>query len=77
MPARFNRADAIPYTTRRVATRCDGDRENALALARRKRETARNLSFPLAGVDPKLDALNGDPRFVELLASAGLTRRIR
>ena len=54
----------------------NGDRENALAWLTKARDQ-RSLSFPLAGVDPKLDALNGDPRFVELLASAGLTRRIR
>ncbi len=52
------------------------DREGALSWLTKARDT-RNLSFPLAGVDPKLDALNGDPRFVELLASAGLTRRTR
>ena len=54
----------------------NGDRENALVWLAKARD-ARNLSFPLAGVDPKLDALNGDPRFDELLGSAGLTRRIR
>jgi TolB-like protein/DNA-binding winged helix-turn-helix (wHTH) protein/Tfp pilus assembly protein PilF len=59
-----------------VSFALSGDRENALLWLTRARDT-RNLSFPLAGVDPKLDALNGEPRFVELLASAGLTRRIR
>jgi DNA-binding winged helix-turn-helix (wHTH) protein/Flp pilus assembly protein TadD len=53
-----------------------GDREAALAQLTKARDT-RNISFPLAGVDPKLDELNGDPRFEELLASAGLTRRTR
>jgi DNA-binding winged helix-turn-helix (wHTH) protein len=53
-----------------------GDREAAIAQLTKARDT-RNISFPLAGVDPKLDELNGDPRFVELLASAGLTRRTR
>lgn len=54
----------------------DGDHENALLWLTKARDT-RNLSFPLAGVDPKLDELNGDPRFERLLASAGLTRRTR
>lgn len=64
-----------PYATA-ASYALNGDRENALAWLTRARDQ-RNLSFPLAGVDPKLDALNGDPRFTELLASAGLTRRIR
>ena len=54
----------------------NGDRENALLWLTKARDT-RNLSFPLAGVDPKLDALDGDPRFAELLASARLTRQTR
>jgi DNA-binding winged helix-turn-helix (wHTH) protein/Tfp pilus assembly protein PilF len=48
-----------------------GDRENALLWLRKAKE-ARNLSFPLAGLDPKLALLHGDPRYVELLAGAGL-----
>jgi DNA-binding winged helix-turn-helix (wHTH) protein/tetratricopeptide (TPR) repeat protein len=53
-----------------------GDKETALSWLGKAKET-RNTSFPLAGVDPKLDALNGDPRFDELLRGAGLTRRTR
>lgn len=64
-----------PYTAA-VNAALSGDREAALAHLTRARDT-RNLSFPLAGVDPKLDALNGDPRFADLLASAGLRRRTR
>ena len=64
-----------PYTAA-VNAALRGDREAALAHLTRARD-ARNLSFPTAGVDPKLDALDGDPRFTELLASAGLTRRTR
>lgn len=64
-----------PYATA-VSYALNGDREKALLWLTKARD-ARNLSFPLAGVDPKLDALNGDPRFAELLASAGLTRRSR
>ncbi|HEV7240882.1 MAG TPA: winged helix-turn-helix domain-containing protein [Thermoanaerobaculia bacterium] len=64
-----------PYSTA-VSYALNGDRENALVWLTKARDS-RNLSFPLAGVDPKLDALNGDPRFVELLASARLTRQIR
>ncbi|HWW60877.1 MAG TPA: winged helix-turn-helix domain-containing protein [Thermoanaerobaculia bacterium] len=48
-----------------------GDREDALkslAIAKQRRD----LSFPLAGIDPKLIALHGDPRFTTLLASVGL-----
>ncbi len=48
-----------------------GDRENAIAWLRKALES-RNLSFPLAGVDPKLDSLHGDPRFIEMLRSVGL-----
>jgi tetratricopeptide (TPR) repeat protein len=54
----------------------NGDRENAIAWLAKAKEQ-RNVSFPLAGVDPKLDALNGDPRFEALLRGAGLTRRTR
>lgn len=49
-----------------------GDRDHAIAaltLAKEERSTA----FVLAGVDPKLDSLHGDPRYEELLASVGLT----
>lgn len=48
-----------------------GDRDDALkslAIAKERRD----LSFPLAGIDPKLDALHGDPRFATLLGSVGL-----
>jgi hypothetical protein len=64
-----------PYGTA-VSFALAGDRENALQWLAKAKE-ARNLAFPLAGVDPKLDALNGDPRFEEMLRSAGLTRRSR
>jgi TolB-like protein/DNA-binding winged helix-turn-helix (wHTH) protein/Tfp pilus assembly protein PilF len=56
-----------------------GDRENALVWLRKAKD-ARDLSFVLAGIDPKLEPLHGDSRFVELLRSAGLepvTRQIR
>ena len=64
-----------PYTAA-VNAGLRGDRDRAIDYLTQARD-ARNISFPLAGVDPKLDALNGDPRFDELLASAGLTRRTR
>jgi TolB-like protein/DNA-binding winged helix-turn-helix (wHTH) protein len=48
-----------------------GDRENALRWLAKAKD-ARNLSFPLAGIDPKLAVLHGDARYVELLADAGL-----
>jgi TolB-like protein/DNA-binding winged helix-turn-helix (wHTH) protein len=72
-PAKVNPRD--PYGTA-VSFALAGDRENALRWLTTAKEQ-RNLSFPLAGVDPKLDALNADPRFAELLGSAGLTRRRR
>ena len=56
-----------------------GDRENAIRWLRKAMEQ-RNTSFVLAGVDPKLEPLHGDPRFLELLRSVGLqpfTRQIR
>ncbi|MEO8382004.1 MAG: winged helix-turn-helix domain-containing protein [Acidobacteriota bacterium] len=62
-----------PYSSA-VAFALAGDRDKALEWLGTARER-RNLSFPLASVDPKLDALNGDPGFAELLKSAGLTRR--
>ena len=62
-------AAAVSYAMR-------GDRENAIASLTQARDQ-RSVSFPLAGVDPKLDALNGDPRFVDLLSNAGLTRQTR
>jgi hypothetical protein len=70
-PAKVNPRD--PYGTA-VSFALAGDRENALRWLTTAKEQ-RNLSFPLAGVDPKLDALDDDPRFAELLGSAGLTRR--
>ncbi|HYK02528.1 MAG TPA: winged helix-turn-helix domain-containing protein [Thermoanaerobaculia bacterium] len=54
-----------------VACALAGDREKALIWLRKAKET-RNLSFPLAGLDPKLAILHGDARYVELLAGAGL-----
>ncbi len=54
-----------------VAYALAGDRENALLWLTRAKET-RNLSFPLAGLDPKLAILHGDARYVELLADSGL-----
>jgi Tfp pilus assembly protein PilF len=54
-----------------VACALAGDRENALLWLRKAKE-ARNLSFPLAGLDPKLAILHGDARYVELLAGSGL-----
>ena len=48
-----------------------GDREAAIrSLAEAKKE--RNTSFALAGVDPKLASLHGDPRYVKMLADVGL-----
>ena len=48
-----------------------GDREAALRwLAEARKE--RNTAFALAGVDPKLESLHGDPRFEEMLAGVGL-----
>jgi len=54
-----------------VACALAGDRENALLWLKKAKET-RNLSFPLAGLDPKLAILHGDARYVELLAGSGL-----
>lgn len=54
-----------------VACALAGDREKALFWLRKAKET-RNLSFPLAGLDPKLAILHGDARYVELLAGSGL-----
>jgi DNA-binding winged helix-turn-helix (wHTH) protein/tetratricopeptide (TPR) repeat protein len=48
-----------------------GDRENALIWLRRAKDQ-RRLSFVLAGVDPKLELLHGDSRYVDLLRSVGL-----
>ena len=49
-----------------------GDRDAAIrSLEQAKKE--RNTSFALAGVDPKLASLHGDPRYVEMLAEVGLT----
>jgi TolB-like protein/DNA-binding winged helix-turn-helix (wHTH) protein len=74
-PTEPPRVKADPYSNA-VNFALAGDRETALSWLVKAKE-ARNTSFPLAGVDPKLDALNGDPRFDELLRSAGLTRRTR
>ena len=48
-----------------------GDRANAIAWLRKAMEQ-RSTSFVLAGVDPKLEPLHGDPRYLELLRSVGL-----
>jgi TolB-like protein/DNA-binding winged helix-turn-helix (wHTH) protein/Tfp pilus assembly protein PilF len=48
-----------------------GDRENAIRWLRKAKEQ-RSSSFVLAGVDPKLEPLHGDPRYIELLRSVGL-----
>lgn len=71
---RVNAAKAIdaedPYDTA-VNFAQAGDRENALVWLRKAKE-ARHLSFVLAGVDPKLESLHGDRRYVELLRSVGI-----
>ncbi|MFL6248869.1 MAG: winged helix-turn-helix domain-containing tetratricopeptide repeat protein [Thermoanaerobaculia bacterium] len=79
---RLNAAKTIdaedPYETA-VNFAQAGDRENALVWLRKAKE-ARDLSFVLAGVDPKLEPLHGDSRYVELLRKVGLapvTRQIR
>jgi TolB-like protein/DNA-binding winged helix-turn-helix (wHTH) protein len=48
-----------------------GDLDNALDRLR-KSKNQRQLSFVLAGVDPKLAPLHDDPRYLELLRSVGL-----
>jgi len=48
-----------------------GDREAAIQWLLKAREH-RDLSFPLAGVDPKLAVLHGDKRFVEMVRGIGL-----
>ncbi len=48
-----------------------GDRENALMWLRRAK-AQRDLSFVLAGVDPKLEPLHGDRGYLDLLRSVGL-----
>jgi TolB-like protein/DNA-binding winged helix-turn-helix (wHTH) protein/Flp pilus assembly protein TadD len=48
-----------------------GDKEAAIAWLIRAR-AHRDLSFPLAGVDPKLVVLHGDRRFVEMVRAIGL-----
>jgi DNA-binding winged helix-turn-helix (wHTH) protein/tetratricopeptide (TPR) repeat protein len=48
-----------------------GDRENALAWLRKAKDQ-RDLSFVLAGVDPKLEPLHGDRGYVDLLRGVGL-----
>ncbi|HEV7766260.1 MAG TPA: winged helix-turn-helix domain-containing protein [Thermoanaerobaculia bacterium] len=56
-----------------------GDRGNAIAWLRRVLNQ-RSPSFVLAGVDPKLESLHGDERYVQLLRSVGLepvTRQTR
>jgi tetratricopeptide (TPR) repeat protein len=56
-----------------------GDRENAIAWLRKAKEQ-RSSSFVLAGVDPKLQSLHRDIRYIELLRSVGLepiTRQTR
>ena len=48
-----------------------GDKEAAIAWLIKAR-AHRDLSFPLAGVDPKLAVLHGDRRFVEMVRAIGL-----
>ena len=48
-----------------------GDNETAMQWLSRAREY-RDLSFPLAGVDPKLAALHGDRRFVSMVRGIGM-----
>lgn len=48
-----------------------GDRDHAIVWLRKARNE-RDLSFVLAGVDPKLEPLHGDRRYVTLLDSVGL-----
>lgn len=48
-----------------------GDRDHALEWLRKAKQE-RDLSFVLAGVDPKLETLHGDRRYVDLLRSVGL-----
>jgi TolB-like protein/DNA-binding winged helix-turn-helix (wHTH) protein/Flp pilus assembly protein TadD len=48
-----------------------GDKEAAITWLIKAR-AHRDLSFPLAGVDPKLALLHGDPRFVEMVRGIGL-----
>ena len=48
-----------------------GNRDEAIKWLRIARDR-RNLSFPLAGVDPKLESLHDDARYLDLLRSVGL-----
>jgi TolB-like protein/DNA-binding winged helix-turn-helix (wHTH) protein len=48
-----------------------GDKEAAIAWLVKAR-ARRDLSFPLAGVDPKLAGLHGDRRFVDMVRAIGL-----
>jgi TolB-like protein/DNA-binding winged helix-turn-helix (wHTH) protein len=48
-----------------------GDSDQAIESLR-KSKSQRQLSFVLAGADPKLAPLHGDVRFVEMLRSAGI-----
>jgi len=48
-----------------------GERDAAIRWLTRSRDL-RQTSFALAGIDPKLEPLHGDERFVRLLGSAGL-----
>ncbi len=59
-----------PYNTAAMYAMA-GNRDQAIQWLRTARDQ-RNLSFPLAGVDPKLESLHGDARYVELLRGAGL-----
>ena len=62
--------DRDPYSAA-VLTLRKGDRESAIQWLQKARDR-RSVSFVLAGVDPKLAALHGDARFVELVGSVGL-----
>jgi hypothetical protein len=48
-----------------------GDKEAAITWLIKAR-ARRDLSFPLAGVDPKLAMLHGDARFTEMVHAIGL-----
>ena len=67
-PAVMNPRD--PYGNAVLAVQ-KGDRDAAMEWLGRAK-TQRDLSLPLAGIDPKLEALHKDARFVELLKSVDL-----
>ncbi|HEY0139704.1 MAG TPA: winged helix-turn-helix domain-containing protein [Thermoanaerobaculia bacterium] len=68
-------AERDPYT---VAAMLAMAGENVRAIDwLAKAKAQRSTSFPLAGVDPKLESLHGDARYEALLREAGLTPRGR